>query len=359
MTIKIKPGFSIYLDFLRFGAALVVLISHIWPLLFPNFRLPWPGHEAVVIFFVISGYVIAYATFRHGMTFKRYVAHRAVRILSVSIPAILLSIAIFPSVAGGEKIPYVENMSPSISEIWKSTWISLLFLGESWTNNIRPAFNGPYWSLSFEVWYYIIFAAAVFTPLRWRGLAVVIAMCIAGPKILALFPIWLMGVWLYRSNVQFSERAAALIFFASGVCAFAFFWLGFSHILRNYFSSLFPDAINALHGANQFAGDIILGIIITLHFAAARTFSEKFTLLLRFQKIIRYLSSFTLSTYLFHLPLTVFIWNGLGIHSPLLFTIVLFLGIFSFGSITERRNIYYRDFAKRGEIFLRARLNFI
>lgn len=62
MNGKIPAGLSLYLDAVRFLAALVVLLHHTWPLLFPDFPLPWPGHSAVVVFFVLSGYVIAHAS---------------------------------------------------------------------------------------------------------------------------------------------------------------------------------------------------------------------------------------------------------------------------------------------------------
>lgn len=343
MGAKIQPGFSLYLDVIRFGAALVVLLSHLWPLLFPAMPLPWPGHEAVVVFFVLSGYVIAYATFRPGVTLRQYAAHRAVRILTVAIPAIILSLAIVPFVAGGASVPNAGNMSPSPAEVWRAVWLNILFLGEFWPNNIRPPFNEPYWSLTFEVWYYMIFAAAVFTPRRWRMAAVLAIMALAGPRMLVLFPIWLMGVWLYRTPMHVSRRSARALFVASAVCAFAFFWTGGSHLIRAYLRQQFPAFMDQLYGGNQFVGDILLGIMVTAHFAAARVLAEDFTILVRFQAWIRYLASFTLSTYLFHMPLAVLIWNGLEVRAPAMFGVLLVGGIFVLGSLTERRNLHYRE----------------
>ncbi len=48
------------------------------------------GHSAVVIFFVLSGYVIS-ATLRPGGTALDYGIKRAARIYSVAIPAVLLT----------------------------------------------------------------------------------------------------------------------------------------------------------------------------------------------------------------------------------------------------------------------------
>jgi peptidoglycan/LPS O-acetylase OafA/YrhL len=356
MDKTIPPGLSLYLDVIRFGAAFVVLLSHVWPVLFPTFPLPWPGHEAVVVFFVLSGYVIAFATFRPGVTLGSYAMHRAVRILSVSVPAIALSIVIVPFVAGHAGMPFIENMSPSASEVWHATWINLLFLGESWSNNVRPPFNSPYWSLSFEVWYYVIFAAAVFTPRRWRLLAVLAAMAAAGPRILALFPIWLMGVWLYRSSPTMGRRSAFALFVLTALCAFVFYWSGASHLLRAGLVQQFPELMGMLNGANQIAGDLILGVLVTAHFAAARALTACFDWLTRLQAAIRHLASFTLSIYLFHMPLTVLIWNGAGIHEPWQFCALLSGGIFLLGSLTEQRNAYYRRLCAACVDGLRTRL---
>jgi len=356
MEKNIPKGLSLYLDVVRFGAAFVVLLSHVWPVLFPESPLPWPGHEAVVVFFVLSGYVIAFATFRPGVTLGSYAMHRAVRILSVSVPAIALSILIAPFVAGGPGLPFVDDMSPSTNDIWRATWLNLLFLGESWSNNVRPPFNSPYWSLSYEVWYYIIFAAAVFTPRRWRLLAVLLAMAAAGPRILALFPIWLMGVSLYRSTLTMGRRTAAGLFVLTALCAFVFYWTGASHLLRAGLAQMFPEMMSMLNGANQFAGDLILGVLVTLHFAAARALTDWFDWLVGLQAGIRHLASFTLSIYLFHMPLTVLIWNGLDIHVPWQFCALLSGGIYLLGSLTEQRNAQYRRLCMTCVAFLRTRL---
>jgi peptidoglycan/LPS O-acetylase OafA/YrhL len=81
--------------------------------------------------------------------------------------------------------------------------LSTVFLGESWTLSILPGFNVPFWSLNYEAWYYVLFAAATFLSGRLRIVILVAAGLVAGPKILLLFPIWLMGAaaWRWRSTV--------------------------------------------------------------------------------------------------------------------------------------------------------------
>ena len=86
------PLLSVWLDLARLAAALVVVLHHVWPVLVPHHRLPWPGHHAVVVFFVLSGFVIAFVTDRRETTLRIYAQRRAARILSVAIPALMLGL---------------------------------------------------------------------------------------------------------------------------------------------------------------------------------------------------------------------------------------------------------------------------
>jgi peptidoglycan/LPS O-acetylase OafA/YrhL len=62
MEQKLNPGTSWYLDVLRGAAAIVVLLGHAGQGFFSQ-GLPWMpkvAHEMVVIFFVLSGFVMSY-----------------------------------------------------------------------------------------------------------------------------------------------------------------------------------------------------------------------------------------------------------------------------------------------------------
>ena len=77
-------GFSIYLDIIRFLAALVVLASHIGYYRFTQGNMQWIrdlnlGSDAVVLFFVLSGFVIAYTTFARNRGAAVYAEARLAR----------------------------------------------------------------------------------------------------------------------------------------------------------------------------------------------------------------------------------------------------------------------------------------
>jgi peptidoglycan/LPS O-acetylase OafA/YrhL len=87
---------------------------------------------------------------------------------------------------------------------WTSVLSSLLFVNEWWSAHVQLGTNGPYWSLGFEVWYYILFGLVVFIPRAWRLAAVVLWLTLVGPRVALAFPVWLMGFAAYT----FSKKKA-------------------------------------------------------------------------------------------------------------------------------------------------------
>ena len=79
---------SIYLDAVRFIAALAVFFSHVGARIYSGGFL-WQansaGTPAVVIFFVLSGFVIGYVSGRRETSGSAYFVARAARLYSVVI----------------------------------------------------------------------------------------------------------------------------------------------------------------------------------------------------------------------------------------------------------------------------------
>jgi peptidoglycan/LPS O-acetylase OafA/YrhL len=334
---------SLYLDFVRFGAALVVATSHIWPMLFPRRPLPWPGHDAVVVFFVLSGLVVAHATDRPGRTLAIYVEHRLARIWSVAIPALLLSILIAPLIAPGVTI-YAAPVIADRADFWWRILLSASFLSQSWFLDAEPPFNAPFWSLSFEVWYYVLFGLWVYAPARWKVLAIAIAATVAGFKILLLAPIWLFGVAIYRCRVRLTSTAALVVFVTTVTVGLAYFWFDVSIAIRTAMIARWPEFMGPLEGSNQFVGDTCLGIIISLNFIAVSNLhlSERLDCWLRAP--LKTAASFTFSIYLYHMPIFSFLWGAANLRSATILIVLLIAGVVGLGQVTERQLIYWRQF---------------
>jgi peptidoglycan/LPS O-acetylase OafA/YrhL len=290
----LRRGFSNYCDLLRFLAAFAVLISHTSPQYISGgflYQLQGLGHPAVIVFFVLSGYVIDYVVNVKETTFPDYATSRLARLYSVLLPAILLTYV--ADLIGSAHNPNLYSMSAEDFPVLRML-SATLFLSQSWTLDLPLFSNNSYWSLPYEFWYYVLFGAAFFLSGRSRLVAIGVAALIAGPKILLLFPIWLFGVLAHRmSRKPISERTAELLFLSSFAVSAAIGLgnLGFIHGVNvNYLPPLFSQY------------DYLLGAAIALNLYAG-SFLE-FSLLQQ-TKTIKYLAGMTFSLYLFHLPLLV------------------------------------------------------
>jgi peptidoglycan/LPS O-acetylase OafA/YrhL len=94
MSAKLNPGTSWYLDLLRGGAAIVVFLGHAGQGFFSHGlpRMLTVAHEMVVIFFVLSVFVMSYVVSRGRNHWQSYLVARFSRIASVAYPALVVTI---------------------------------------------------------------------------------------------------------------------------------------------------------------------------------------------------------------------------------------------------------------------------
>ncbi len=197
--VGIAPGLSLYLESLRLLAATEVVLFHVggFPLL-GGHRAVWNafGHEAVVVFFVLSGFVIAFAAHTREHTAKAYAVSRLTRIYSVALPCLLFTV-LFDRV-GLALVPQLYAGLVTDGSALVRLVLGGLFLNESWALSAQMFSNTPYWSIAYEFWYYAVFAG-LFYFRGWPRIALTgLACLIAGYKILLLFPIWALGWGVYR-----------------------------------------------------------------------------------------------------------------------------------------------------------------
>src|ERR1700710_915952 len=79
--------------------------------------------------------------------------------------------------------------------------------------------NGPFWSLCFEVWFYIFFAIFLFTHGSRRVIMICAVALLVGPKICILFPLWGLGVLAYKVQHRLTlepRHARALLLVSIG-----------------------------------------------------------------------------------------------------------------------------------------------
>lgn len=307
-------GLSLYLDGLRALAALVVLVSHV---AYPRFtrgdyafvRELNLGSDAVILFFVLSGFVIAFVCHTKDSCWRSFAFNRATRLYSVALPAVAAT-ALFDAAGLAVAPATYDGWWYSDVPLLLSAPIALLFANEWSAFAVRLGTNGPWWSLSYEVAYYVLFGLVFYLRGRRRLLLLALALPLFGLKALLLMPAWIMGVAVYRllrdtggapqpggrvaaAAIAAGSAGAYVVCLAAGVpdalMALTVHWLGapVEHALRFSDEFLWNALIGGLFATHIYA----MGVLLRRAgdgCAAART--------------IRLLAGASFSIYLVHYP---------------------------------------------------------
>lgn len=349
---------SLYLDFCRFAAALTVFCHHFFhsPFYEGDARVVF-GRQAVVVFFVISGFVIAYVTAEKENSGAVYCANRASRLYSVVLPALLLTLAL----DGAVKLIAPPLFDPAVHNApFVRFFGSLLFLNQSWNLTMASFSNGPFWSLCYEFWYYVVFGLVVYGPRRAKIPLATLAALVAGPRIILLLPVWLFGVAAYRFREPIRESRAAPLVFVFGITAFLLIALGRAPLVDSLVAQvktllvdgyLFSDQWYRIFigGDANFPADYALGLAFALSIITVKSVAKFVSVGVYVSKAIRFCASYTFSLYLLHVPLLVFFAAltydlAAGYLKGCLIAFPTLLSIWIIGSLTEQRRGGFRTF---------------
>lgn len=291
---------SMWLDLVRALAALAVVVGHAAQI--NVYTGPYPfsmffQKNAVVVFFVLSGMVIAASVDRDRKTLGHFALARISRIVPVAWAAIAVSLAVaaLDVALPGDPL-FVEDLR------WTDPFELLraaLFVSESYATGFPP--NAPYWSLSYEVWFYALFAAGTYLSGATRAAWLVVLAAIAGPNILVLLPVWLVGVALVR--LPPARRVPAGV--ASGLVLMAMAALFIAPLFAmDAFKLLRPLVSWSLGSSLYVLTDLLLALALAAGFAGLRALSERgFVLPAWAEPAIRWGANMSFSLYLLHWPL--------------------------------------------------------
>ncbi|MGA8782311.1 MAG: acyltransferase [Terracidiphilus sp.] len=261
-----KGSGSVHLDALRGVAALMVLLYH-WRLAFfqdysklahHNFFLSLAyivtglGHQAVMVFFVLSGYLVGGSVLRAAnagqWSWRDYLLTRLTRLYIVLLPALVLGAALdwagthFTGQntiygpngrAGSVMLTVNETLNPR-AFVENAVFLQSFPLPDDRLHQF-PTFgsNVPLWSLSYEFWYYIGFPFIVLALSRktsWFAKLVYFVLLLAwswfvGLTVLVYSIPWLLGVAIrtlppFPSRRSWARRGALTVALAMLILGF-------------------------------------------------------------------------------------------------------------------------------------------
>lgn len=212
-------AFSVWLDLLRWVSAFVVVVSHAGGIMLlplsataPVDRVPFAyfysfiagfGHIAVMVFFVLSGYLVGGSWVRdlslNRARFSVYISKRITRLTIVLYPTLILSA--FLLYAGLAIFPGSDGLGVYSAAAVQSADFSTGVCNAVFMQNIlcdQASGNSALWSLTHEFWYYVAFPMLLYR--RWTallGIAFLGALTwlqVTAAPILPYFTVWLMGV---------------------------------------------------------------------------------------------------------------------------------------------------------------------
>ncbi len=350
---------SVHLDALRGFAAFSVLISH-WrmaffvdnPLRFRQdplhgaaYLVSGLGHQWVIVFFVMSGYLVGGSVLRSvdsgRWSWRGYLLTRLTRLYVVLLPALILGGAL--DLAGmhlaGTEANYngndgtgslCWNVRSSLStKVLVANGLFLQTISLPGMHGKRvPVFgsNGPLWSLSNEFWYYLAFPLLVLlwkkARMWWVRAAYVLGLLglewFVGADIAELGVPWLMGALIVYAppipargpRTRGLAIVAALALFGGGLV------LGFT-------------------GGSALAPNLVLGLIVTLLIWVTLC-SANAPLPSGYVKVARRSARSSYTLYLTHFPCLIFLkaslhlpraipsWHMLPVSAGLLVVILIY-----------------------------------
>jgi peptidoglycan/LPS O-acetylase OafA/YrhL len=346
------PLVSLYIDLVRVCAALVVMLGHFSARhvsggLFWQFVDHDLGHTSVVLFFVLSGYVIAYSAQERERTLKHYLISRISRVYSVALPALLLSLLLAWMLKAHYPAYFEHAMElfppwTQVGDLLAQFIIAGTFLNEIWFVHSHPLIDGPYWSLTYEVWYYAIFGAYWYLTAGRRWFVTILLCAVAGPKILAMMPLWLFGVAAWRFPLRSGQSAHWLLLIASSAALCL--------LVMNPVTNMHPHAGSLYWAVDYRDIDYPIGLAFALQLATLSGLRAPIAAVAGTQ--IKAAASYTFSIYLFHMPLLTFLgavipgraeqsWHRLSLLAA------TSVGILLLGTLTEQKRKGLRDLLGR------------
>lgn len=379
---KSDDALSYWLDFFRWTAALSVVFAHTENRFLVRITDVSPAHrsaafyafaflagfahQAVMIFFVLSGYLVGGGLVRElqrkgSIDVPKYLVKRLTRLGVVLYPAFaLIAVLNLVGIAGFHGLETGVYSADTLGTMRASTLLcNSAFLQNGFCHTYGD--DGALWSLCNEFWYYVIWPVLLLSwcaPAKWKRVlfaGTAIAMLVVfsvplggtwsmvGPYML----IWIFGAavaWVKRPLIKSVPAASAAFLFALIVVRL-----------------LVRRSLEVEHPGYQFLVDLVVGLVFANLLIAMR-FSKSLKPFL-WPKLNYGLAAFSFSLYCVHIPVlnlygaALMHYTGTGWHMVpdqawkwLVVAgamAVAVTGAFLFSRLTEVHTPYFRELCLR------------
>lgn len=314
---RLSASESAQLDSARGFSALVVAVAHtnqfIVAPVFSNWApaLGLLAQSAVMVFFVMSGFLIGKSISaneaRNNGRFSAvdYAIDRAVRIwpplaLSLGGLVVLAWIAPFFFPSGTASFLQLDGQAPGRVgiEIDRKEILGALFALNGYLTD-TPRSNGPLWSLSIEVGYYVV-AGVVAIPRAWWKLAslpVVAGLCWLAwdnDQFFYYAPVWCLGYGLSMLHNPGKVLPKSLLIWCTAISLACAAYAGHRSIVE-------ADPRSAWHALVAF--NLLIGLAFGALLAMVLTGA------LRFPTRFRSAAAYSYTIYVIHTPMLLFIFG--------------------------------------------------
>lgn len=313
------------MDFVRGCSALLVCCGHLRAVMFIDFNtLSFPsvihrafyfltslGHEAVMVFFVLSGFFVGGSVLSKKLKFRfhDYLIARLSRLWTVLIPALVLTFILdrvighfYPSILeGAYHFELMSGPDQSFSDSILTFFANIAFL----QNIYSPVYgtNGPLWSLTNEFWYYITFplimiAVSVVKLSRSQRIISILALLIVfyffTSHVFGGFLIWLAGVLVF---IVYQRKSMNL-----GLWFTALSFVVFALSLVNSKAAFIQSYI-------QIPPDFVVGITFSFFLISLRNVENSQWIQKYLSKIAFWLSDISYTLYVTHFPIFILVYS--------------------------------------------------
>lgn len=333
-----------WMDLIRGLSAVIVCTTHLRAVMFVDFSsletatifekifyfMTGFGHQAVMIFFVLSGFFVGGSILKNRNNFhlRYYLLARLSRLWVVLIPMLCITfiadqvVTIYlPQLLLGEYQSILSSgPTPEYSTSLGTFFANILFLQTIYS----PVFgtNGPLWSLANEFWYYIMFPLVMislgkisYRPVKRMFFVILLSLIlffVAG-NLLEGFAVWLLGVAVYL-NYSRSESKPSFLFMLVSASLFI--------------TSLVVSKLHFIDKIPFLSSDILIALCFSLFLISIKgikTYGRFSQLLLPFAK---WLSNISFTMYLLHFPLIMLIYTFVyseGQVSPSILSVIQYI----------------------------------